>query len=130
MNLFKICVTILFVSQTATAVSPWLETFNHPQRQQQIDLRWHADGGEFAINFEDSLLKELGISVTGLPPQTKIIDTLEHALFQINNTTSLDIQAPFGVLESIPSGQLHIKSNFEWKTKNKTIVFNDVGLSN
>ncbi|WP_154222228.1 hypothetical protein [Marinicella rhabdoformis] len=126
MNLIKICLLLLLLNNPVIAVSPWLENFNHPLRQQQIDLRWHADGGEFVINFEDRLLNELGIQVIDLPTQTKTIDSQPHAVFQINDTTSLEVQAPFGILESITAGQLHVKGQFKWQIQNATMTFNDL----
>lgn len=128
MNRLQFFTLLIFLSGNTFAVSPWLENFNHPLRQQQIDLRWHADGGEFVINFEDRLLKELGIKVLDLPSLSKTIDEQPHTVFKINNTTSLEVQAPFGILESITSGQLHIKGGFKWQTQNKPFLFNHLIL--
>lgn len=123
---FKTLIILFVFAQSSWALSPWLESLSHPQTQQQIDLRWHADGGELLINFEDRLLNELGIQVTGLPQNTKLIDSQAHAVFPINNTSSLVIQAPFGRLESISAGQLHIKGGFKWQSDQISHEFNDL----
>ncbi len=105
---------LLLATSLSSATAPWLDNLNHPLKQQQIDSRWQADGGQIHLRFNHNLLNAWQVSVTTDNQTTTTIDGLKHQSHTVRNTTALSMQAPFGILQAIPDGMLHVDSHMQW----------------
>ncbi len=124
--LISLCLVINFQSSLATA--PWLQSFEHAQKKQQLNAKWQADGGQIHFRFNHDLLKDWGIQVNSTSKQTKVIKGLEHQTHHIRNTSALTLQAPFGVLEGVPEGTLQLVGGLEWNTLQKQMIHNNLRI--
>ncbi len=98
----------LILSTSAIAVSPWLENLDHPDKQQQIDLRWTAYGGQADFQFYYGMLDDMEIQMASTPLTEKDSWDKHHHILQVKQLGGLDLQVPFGKLEAIPTGTLQL----------------------
>lgn len=128
MRNIKLIFTLLSLIHVATlsqAKAPWLENMNHPFKQQQLDSRWQADGGQIHLRFNHNLLHAWQVAITTDSQKATTIDGLKHHSHTIRNTAALSMQAPFGILQAIPDGRLHVNGQFQWTFDGQTLNHNN-----
>ena len=75
---------VLIFSAQIFAASPWLENLNTTNKQQQLDLRWKAYGGQVDIKFMHHKLSDMHVQMY---PQPEFPDKhwdLNHRVFDLS----------------------------------------------
>ncbi|WP_395374723.1 hypothetical protein [Marinicella sp. W31] len=122
----KFLLVMLLISSQAMALSPWLENLNDPLKQQQLDLRWSAYGGEVNIQFYYDLLEEMEVKVNGGQGDANKAWDLQNHHMTIKSLGGLDLQVPYGMLENITDGALSIDGNLTLNYAGKQHVFSQL----
>jgi len=119
----KLLIVMLLISSQTLALSPWLENLNDPLKQQQLDLRWSAYGGEVDIQFYYDLLQEMEIQVNDGQGDANRAWDQQHHRMTIKSLGGLDLQVPYGKLIDVTDGALSLNENlvFSYSGKNHTI---------
>lgn len=110
-------------------MSPWLENLNSADKQQQLDLRWYATGGQVDMKFMYNKLNDMGIEVSPKPQFPDKHWDYNHLVFPISNKSSLELQMPYGNIEKVTAGVLSVDSNFSLTSGRYTIKVNSFKLT-
>ena len=103
---------VLIFSTQCFAASPWLDNLNSPDKQQQLDLRWKAYGGQVDIKFMHKKLNEMSVQMLPKPEFPDKHWDYNHLVFDISNNSKLELQMPYGNIEKITDGMLLIDADF------------------
>lgn len=129
LTILSTALTAALTSSAAAATAPWLENFIHPLKQEQMDSRWHADGGQIHIRFNHDLLRDWSLDVKHSSNQEINIAGLMHHTFNIPSTSSLVLKAPFGRLQSIPQGTLQMQGEWRWQSPEAILSFANLTIA-
>ncbi|VAW39401.1 hypothetical protein MNBD_GAMMA01-819, partial [hydrothermal vent metagenome] len=121
-------IIVLFTSTQLLALSPWLENLDAADKQQQLDLRWQAYGGEADVKFMYSKLRDMQIQVSPKPEFPNKHWDYNHLVFPISEKSKLELQMPYGNIEKITAGILQINSNFSMSFGKSTIKVSSFSL--
>ena len=124
----KFLIVMLLISSQAMALSPWLENLNDPLKQQQIDLRWSAYGGEVDIQFYYDFLSTIEIEVNGGIGDPKKAWKQQNHFMEIKSLGGLDLQVPYGILENITDGALSLEGQLSFTYAGKVHVFSPITI--
>lgn len=116
-----------FITINASAKS-WLDDIQAENKQQQIDLRWDATGGEADLRFMYEKLKAFKIKINPAPEFPNKHWSENHLIFPINPKSTLKLQAPYGVINKVTAGKLEIQANISLNFNNQTIAINSLTL--
>ena len=111
----------LFFCNHLFAISPWLERIDDKDKQEQLDLRWVASGGEIDIQFIYHQLDGMKIK---LSPEAAFPNkpwNENHLVFSINKNSQLKLQVPYGSIEKVTDGYLRADAKFSLTYKNKSV---------
>jgi len=105
---------VLMFSGAATALAPWLENINDPNKASEMSKRWYADGGQINFIMRYDTLNAFGIKVVGAV--TKIQSDWERNTYfmPIKPIGGLELIVPYGILTGVDKGSLAINGNFSW----------------
>jgi hypothetical protein len=126
-NMKVIIILVSFITVNASAKS-WLDDIQAENKQQQIDLRWGATGGEADLRFMYEKLKAFNIQINPAPEFPKKHWSDNHLIFPINPKSSLKLQTPYGVINKVTSGKLEIQANISLNFNGKTVAINSLTL--
>lgn len=112
---------LLLISTSAISISPWLEKLTDADKQEQINLRWVASGGEMDIQFIHSKLATMKIELSPKPQHPQKAWTENHLVYTINKTSKLNLQVPYGSIEKVTDGKLIVDTQFSLTVKKQTI---------
>ncbi len=110
----SICIFLLLVLTSASALSPWIENLDHADKQAQLDLRWTAYGGEVDFQFFYGMLDDLQIEIPTSPQNNKDDWPNNHLIMNIKSLGGLELQVPFGQLEAVTQGRLHLNGSLSF----------------
>jgi hypothetical protein len=110
----------LLISSLATAESPWLNNLNSDEKQQQMQLRWKAVGGQADLKFIYNKLSALDIKVSPKPEFANKHWDYNHLVFPISENSNLELLMPYGNIEKVTAGFLNIDSNFILSSNTKS----------
>ena len=119
---------MLFFSTHSLAASPWLDNLNTPDKQQQLDLRWEASGGQVDMKFMYQKLNDINIQVSPKAEFPNKRWDYNHLVFPISNNSKLELQMPYGNIEKITDGLLLVDSNFSLTSGQYTVKVNSFKL--
>jgi len=105
-------IILLAISWQAIGKSPWLESLDLEDKQQQLDLRWQAYGGQVDLKFMYDKLNSMHIQVLPRPEFPNKHWDYNHLVFPISEQSKLELQMPYGNIEKVTAGNLAINSNF------------------
>lgn len=105
---------ILFSSSQIFAASPWLDKINSSNKQQQLDLRWKAQGGQVDIRLMHKKLNEMHVEIYPKSESPEKHWTNNHMVFDIQKTSALEIKMPYGNIEKITNGMLSVNANLSF----------------
>ncbi len=118
------CTALMMMGTQTLAVSPWLENLDRPDKQQQMDLRWKASGGEMDIKFMHNKLQAMNIQLFP-QPQFPMRQWDENSLvFSISNNNQLALQMPYGNVEKITDGYLAVDADFSLASQDNILQIN------
>jgi hypothetical protein len=123
-----LAVLALCFSLQSIAVSPWLENLNKENKQQQLDLRWKASGGQADVKFMYNKLNDLNIQISPKPEFADKHWDYNHLVFPISNNSKLELQMPYGNIEKVTAGLLSVDSNFSISNGAHTVQVNSFRL--
>jgi len=119
---------VLFFSAQSLAMSPWLESLNTTDKQQQLDLRWQASGGQVDMKFMYNKLQDMNIQVSPKPQFSDQHWDYNHLVFPISRNSSLELQMPYGNIEKVTAGFLAVDSDFSLSNGKYTVKVNSFKL--
>jgi len=111
----KIFIVILIMTLFTTksqALSPWLKNLENANKQQQIDLRWKAYGGQADLKLMHEKLADMNIQIFPRPEFSNKHWDLNSRVFPVSEKSQLELQMPYGNIEKITAGHLSVNSNF------------------
>lgn len=123
-----IVILLLMLSTGSYALSPWLENLEKSNKQQQLDLRWKASGGQVDLKFMYTKLNQMNIQVSPKPEFPNKHWDYNHLVYPVSNKSSLELQMPYGNIEKVTSGALSINSDFSLTYGKHTIKVNSFKL--
>ena len=116
-----IFLALLFTNFQLLAISPWLKNIDDKNKQEQLDLRWVASGGEADFQFLHEKLQLMNVELTPKPVFPSKPWSQNHLVYEISKTSSLKMQVPYGSIEKVTNSGLEVNTNFSLGYKNKTI---------
>ncbi|MCB1603777.1 MAG: hypothetical protein KDI59_03955 [Xanthomonadales bacterium] len=123
-----ISIAILLTHNIANSTSPWLKNLNSPEKQEQMQLRWKAYGGEVDLKFMYKKLSDMKISVSPEPQFPNKHWDFNHIVYPISKSSQLELQMPYGNIEKVTSGLLNVDSDFSLTHGKTTIKVNSFKL--
>jgi hypothetical protein len=105
-------ILLLIFSCQVFGVSTWLEKLDDSHKQEQLDLRWIASGGEIDIQFMHAKLNTMKIELSPQPYYPNKHWSKNHLVFSIQKDSKIDLQVPYGNIEKVTSGQLTANTDF------------------
>jgi len=127
MKYLSLLVFFIF-SSNSYAVNEWLKNLDAPDKQQQLELRWKAFGGEADLRF---MYEKLSINKISVNPEPQFPDkhwSANHLVFPINKTSTLEMQVPYGIITKITNGHLSINTNVSLTHSKTTLNINSLKL--
>lgn len=112
---------LLSLSYPLSAVSTWLEKIDDIHKQEQLDLRWIASGGEVDIQFMFNKLNTMNISLTPKPHFPNKHWSENHLVFSIQKESQIKLQVPYGNIENVTGGELIVNAKFSLEYFGKKI---------
>lgn len=123
-----ISLLILMFSTQLLALSPWLENLDTADKQQQLDLRWKATGGQVDLKFMYTKLGDMNVQVSPPPEFPNKHWDYNHLVYPISTKSSLELQMPYGNIEKVTAGTLLVDSDFSLSYGKHTIKVNSFRL--
>ncbi len=123
-----ILIAVSILSTQVSALSPWLETLDKENKQQQLDLRWSAFGGQADVKFMYNKLNDMHVTVSPLPQYPNMHWDLNHLVYPISENSKLELQMPYGNIEEVTGGSLAIDSDFTFTNGKYSIKVNSFKL--
>lgn len=123
-----ICTALMIMGTQSYAISPWLENLDTPNKQQQMDLRWKASGGQLDIQFMHKKLQAMRIDLYPRPEFPNKNWNVNHLVFPINKSSELQLQMPYGMIEKVSSGQLSVDTDFSLSSPSTILQINALKL--
>ncbi|MFK8013415.1 MAG: hypothetical protein AB8B80_15345, partial [Marinicellaceae bacterium] len=114
-------ILVFLFSTNALGTSPWLDNINSPNKQQQMDLRWKAYGGQVNIRFMHNKLNDMHVELFPAPENPEKHWDYNHLVFDISNQSKLELQIPYGNIEKVTSGMLTVDADFSFYNGNKAL---------
>lgn len=105
-------IMIFIVSIPSHALSSWLEKLEEKDKQEQLDLRWVASGGEMDIQFIHNKLNIMKIKLSPKPQFPNKPWDQNHMVFPIHPKSSMSLQVPYGSIEKVTDSNLQAKTRF------------------
>ncbi len=99
----------------------WLENLISTDKQQQLDLRWKAYGGQVDIKFMHNKLNDMHVQMYPAPEFPDKHWDYNHLVFDISNNSKLELQMPYGNIEKITDGMLAIDADFSFSNGEKAL---------
>ncbi len=121
MRFFPLTILML-ISITSNATQSWLEKLQDPNKQQQLDLRWKASGGEADLRFIYNIFSIYDTKVNPAPEFPNKHWSANHLVFPIDKTSELSLQVPYGIIEKVTGGSLKIAANLSFSHQDKSLV--------
>jgi len=118
----------LMVSTQLIALSPWLENLDATDKQQQLDLRWKATGGQVNLKFMYTKLSDMNIQVSPKPEFPNKHWDYNNLVYPISKKTSLELQMPYGNIEKVTAGAVLVDSDFSLSYGKHSIKVNSFRL--
>ena len=125
---FFLLVSLIFNSISSHATPSWLDKLQDPNKQQQLDLRWKATGGEADLRFIYTIFSIYDTTVNPAPQFPNKHWSANHLVFPIDNSTELNLQVPYGIISQVTDGSLKIKANLSFTHQDKTVVIDSLTL--
>ncbi len=125
---FFLLATLILNSVSSYATSLWLDKLQDPNKQQQLDLRWKATGGEADLRFIYTIFSIYDTTVNPAPQFPNKHWSANHLVFPIDNSTELNLQVPYGIISQVTDGSLKIKANLSFTHQDKTVVIDSLTL--
>ncbi len=119
-----LCTALLVMGTQSYAVSPWLENLDRDDKQQQMDLRWKASGGQVDIKFMHQKLQAMQIQLFPQPEFPEKNWDTNHLVFPISKNSQLELQMPYGNIEKVTGGYLSVDSNFSLSSAKMNLQVN------
>ncbi len=125
----KYLLLLLFTfSHITSAQTTWLDKVQDPNKQQQLDLRWQATGGEADLRFIYNIFSIYGTKVNPAPEFPNKHWSANHLVFPIDKSSHLNLQIPYGIIEKVTNGSLKIAANLSFSHLNKNVVIESLIL--
>ncbi len=125
---FFLLTLITLISITTNAEQSWLDKLQNPNKQQQLDLRWKASGGEADLRFIYNIFSIYNINVNPAPQFPNKHWSANHLVFPIDKSSHLNLQVPYGIIEKVTDGSLKIVSNLSFTHQNKSLLIDSLIL--
>ncbi len=109
-----IALTVCGMATQVQAAAPWLEALDHPDKADQMALRWNAYGGEADLQLFYGMLDDMGIHVDGMPAEDKDAWNSHHRKMAIKNLSGLELQVPYGNLQAVTDGVLFLQGELNF----------------
>lgn len=119
-----ICTALLVMGTQSYAVSPWLENLDRDDKQQQMDLRWKASGGQVDIKFMHQKLQAMNIQLFPQPEFPEKNWDRSHLVFSISKNSELQLQMPYGNVEKVTDGYLSVDADFSLSSADMNLKVN------
>ena len=116
------------INQTTNAQSSWTDKLKEPNKQQQLDLRWKAHGGEADLRFMYNIFSIYDTTVNPAPQYPDKHWSANHLVFPIAANSHLDLQVPYGIINKVTDGSLVIEANLSFTHKNTNLVIESLTL--
>ncbi|MCF6318274.1 MAG: hypothetical protein L3J83_03185 [Proteobacteria bacterium] len=119
---------VIIFSTNSYALNDWLKNLDAPDKQQQLEFRWKAFGGEADLRFMYEKLSLNKITVNPAPEFPKKHWSSNHLIFPIKKSSALEMQVPYGIITKITNGHLLIITDVSLSHKNTTLNISSLKL--